>query len=92
MPTKNVVHTARAANRDLELKFYYGDESATPPNAPRVRLFMTADVNGGSAVQTYIFDSAISALTSLSGAQKTQLGQALLSIRDEAIASLGFTG
>lgn len=82
MATRNIISTARTANKDVRMRFYH-DGSAF-----HVRVELDCDLNSG-AQATVEYDVAISAST-LSAAQKTALQSALLSLRDEALIQLGF--
>lgn len=95
--TKQVseTHTARVDNASLQIRFFYGDAQASPPNALRAELTITIDRPDGT-VETRSVDAALAnipALTpTLPGANgRTQLMNALAILRDAGLGVLGFT-
>jgi hypothetical protein len=85
---KTVARSARDANADMQIRFYFGDALATPPNALRVEVTVASDGADGSLVHE-IYDRAVS-LTPLTGAERTSLAGALTTVRNAALAALGF--
>lgn len=80
-----VPQTVLDGANDLSIRFYLADAAATPPNHPRVAIELVTI--GGERLQV---DRPVSDFSSLSGAQKTALRAALLSLRDEALLLDGF--
>lgn len=81
--------TARADNKDLRIQFYYGDSGANPPNSLRVALDVDID-RPDAGKETRTVDVAMSDVSALTGAEKTQLGALLVKLRDAGLAALGF--
>lgn len=88
----NGTDTARADNADLQLRFYFSDAAATPPNALMAELLVTVDRADGSSV-VYPVSAAVANIPAgmLSAAEKTQLMQLLAKARDAGLSALGFT-
>lgn len=89
MAARTVTATARNANRDTQIRFYFGDAGASPPNAPRAEVTVSADIPGG-LTETRSYDVAV-ANSSLSAANRTAVAAALRTLFDEAVAALGYT-
>lgn len=81
--------TARVDNANLQLRFYFGDASANPPNMLRAELTVRIDGPGG-VVREQQADAAVSA-TSLSAGERTTLMTLLGKLRDDGLTLLGFT-
>lgn len=79
--------TARIANQDLQMHFYFGDASSAPPNVIRVRLDITADSADG--VDRGAMDRAIQQ-TALTSQQRTDLFALLTLLRDDLLAFGGY--
>lgn len=88
MATRNIVRTARNANKDLAISFFFSDASATPPNAPHAMVSVVSDAPGEDP-QTKTYTIAI-ANSTLSAVNKTAMAAALRTLFDEAVAAIGF--
>lgn len=91
----NETHTARVDNASLQLRFFYGDAQASPPNALRAELAITIDRPDGTT-EVRIVDAALANIAALTptvpGATgRAQLMNALAILRDAGLAALGFT-
>lgn len=82
MATRNIISTPRVANRDVRIRFYHDGA------AFHAHVDLDCDLNSGVS-QVVEYDVIIGNST-LSGAQKTALASALITLRDEAVTQLGF--
>ena len=91
----NVTATARVENSDLQIRFFFGDAQATPPNALRAELSLVADRSDGK-VELEPVDAVLANIPQfdvpLVGATgRAQLINALTILRDAGLAVRGFT-
>jgi hypothetical protein len=82
--------TAKTANEDLQLDFYYSDAAASPPNALRVRLSVENDGGVGLARDSETWDALLTA-SGLTAGEQTTLKNLLAKIRDTGLPALGYT-
>lgn len=76
--------TAKAANEDLQMRFYFSDADATPPNALRASLRVAHDKGRDETSDALVTDD-------LTAAEQTTLLGLFVKIRNKRLTALGYT-